>query len=371
MANILAAQTGVWSATSTWTGGVLPGVNDVAVANGKTVTIDQDISLVALDNTTAGGATAGGGFVITSAPRTVTLSEGLGNVSATRIGAAGALLTVSAAGAITINASSKGGGTGNGYRSLDITSALSVVTLTGSATGNYDTAYGVNLTAAATLTVGGNVVGGPSGLTGNHGIQCTAAGANITVLGNVSNGAGNPGYGVNMTQASTLTVIGSVTSGGNVAAVNSTHPSAVIDVQGAATAATGAPALSAAGLSNRFRTLVDAPNGRKAVYAPGWLMQSGTLCTQTIRDDLIGQPFVPSGTPIILSNYTSASPAPSNVRAGKVYGPSNTLTGTMAVPTADKVSVGVPVDASIGTAAISLKDLAAITGAQIAEAVGA
>ena len=37
MATILAAATGNWSATGTWTGGVVPTTGDIVVANGKKI----------------------------------------------------------------------------------------------------------------------------------------------------------------------------------------------------------------------------------------------------------------------------------------------------------------------------------------------
>lgn len=70
MATIASATSGNWSSTSTWDGGVLPGVNDIAqVLTGHTVTIDQDISVQSLSNTGSGK------FVLTgSTPRVITCS---------------------------------------------------------------------------------------------------------------------------------------------------------------------------------------------------------------------------------------------------------------------------------------------------------
>jgi hypothetical protein len=62
MAIILAAATGLWTDPATWIGGVVPGVGDVAVANGKVITIDASVTVQEIRNDTTGGATAGGGF---------------------------------------------------------------------------------------------------------------------------------------------------------------------------------------------------------------------------------------------------------------------------------------------------------------------
>ena len=58
-------------------------------------------------------------------------------------------------------------------------------------------------------------------------------------------------------------------------------------------------------------------------------------------------------------------------RAGVTYGPDDTITGTLAVPPAASVAVGVPVDDTVGTGVVLLSDIAAVTGAQIAAATGA
>jgi len=52
-------------------------------------------------------------------------------------------------------------------------------------------------------------------------------------------------------------------------------------------------------------------------------------------------------------------PATNNVRTGIVYGPTNNLTGTCAVPPAGAVSLGVPVDNTTGTAYLSGNDISA------------
>jgi hypothetical protein len=52
-----------------------------------------------------------------------------------------------------------------------------------------------------------------------------------------------------------------------------------------------------------------------------------------------------------------------------VYGYDGLLTGSLAVPPADAVASGVPVDNTVGTAALILGDVAALVGQQIAAAV--
>ena len=64
MATRYAVATGNWSNTATWDGGTLPGAADDVYANNKTVTIDQDVTVVSLRNAAVGSPaiTAGGTF---------------------------------------------------------------------------------------------------------------------------------------------------------------------------------------------------------------------------------------------------------------------------------------------------------------------
>lgn len=66
--------------------------------------------------------------------------------------------------------------------------------------------------------------------------------------------------------------------------------------------------------------------------------------------------------PLYTADSVGGNPAVNNVRSGTVYGPSNELTGTCAVPPVGSVALGVPVDNTTGTAAI--------TAATIRSAVG-
>lgn len=66
--------------------------------------------------------------------------------------------------------------------------------------------------------------------------------------------------------------------------------------------------------------------------------------------------------PLYTADSVGGNPATSNVRSGTVYGPAGELTGTCAVPGAGSVALGVPVDNTTGTAAI--------TAANIRDAVG-
>ena len=74
MAVINAANTGNWSSSATWPGGVFPTSADDVYANGKTVTIDQNITVLSLRTTAGAGGVAGGSFIVNTS-RTVTATN--------------------------------------------------------------------------------------------------------------------------------------------------------------------------------------------------------------------------------------------------------------------------------------------------------
>jgi hypothetical protein len=60
--------------------------------------------------------------------------------------------------------------------------------------------------------------------------------------------------------------------------------------------------------------------------------------------------------------YESGQPTPGNVRSGTVYGPEGVYTGTCAVPAANSVAFGVPVDNTTGTAVLTPESVRAAVG---------
>ena len=67
--------------------------------------------------------------------------------------------------------------------------------------------------------------------------------------------------------------------------------------------------------------------------------------------------------PLYTAGVATGHPAEANVRTGTVYGPTNNLTGTCAVPPSGSVTLGVPVDNTVGTAYVDATSLAnALTG---------
>ena len=135
MAIILAAANGNFTAPATWIGGVVPSSGDVAVANTRTVTLDQSVTVQELRNDTTGSATAGG-FFQPSAGITLT-----GNVYAGDLAVASNCFRLSGAASATIDGTVFGNGYGPGS--------------TGIAAGT----YGASNTGTGTLRVKATVQG--------------------------------------------------------------------------------------------------------------------------------------------------------------------------------------------------------------------
>lgn len=66
MANKWPAADGNWSTASNWNGGTKPVAGDVVYADGKTITIDEDVTVLQLRTNARSGGTAGGGFTTTA-----------------------------------------------------------------------------------------------------------------------------------------------------------------------------------------------------------------------------------------------------------------------------------------------------------------
>ena len=80
--------------------------------------------------------------------------------------------------------------------------------------------------------------------------------------------------------------------------------------------------------------------------------------SNTINMTLQGQ----NGTNRILSSTSSSNNVPlaKDVRLGTQFGTSNEFTGTLAMPTASSVSLGVPVDNTTGVAILNANDVGAL-----------
>jgi hypothetical protein len=256
MALRYATATGNWSNVAIWDGGTtLPGVADDVYANAKTVTIDQDITVLSLNTAASAPAVQGGSFVcstgrtinattIQATNPTLTISVPYGvtaNVNANTYGAATLStvgITFSGLGQLNFTGNATGNltsGTGTG---LSVNGGGTFVMVGNCYGGNTNGGYGVSISACRSATITGDVKSHATGLgngllvsapygtvtiNGNVGgssthtssLNCSGAGSQTIVNGNITGGPDSASHGATVSQTHVLTVNGDVTGGTN------------------------------------------------------------------------------------------------------------------------------------------------------------
>lgn len=398
-----AVATGNWSNTATWNGGTLPQAGDDVFADGFTVTIDQNVNVLSIRTTQRSGGTAGGGFTLntgfnvtgnvisgTTTCLTINTASGThtitGSVTGGTQGGSTGAINKSGNSSLSIIGNVTGGGSSNSV-GLNITGGGSVF-ITGNCLGTgFQQAFGVRYVGGSSLTVNGNVTGGAGNAA--YGIQAGVSSMNVTITGTINNGSGFQSNGLNVGSSTTGTVvingnvittngqptiqlselnsnisltingnvtatagnaIASISSGGSVAASNT----ATITVNGNVTSS--GPLSAIVHLTNNGYVIVNGnifshTTGNVPIAAYRVLLHPSTTMQHEYRVNNAGSPGVARS--LYTGGVNLNQPAVSNVRSGIVYGASNEFTGTCAVPGAASVAVGVPVDNTVGTAAIT------------------
>lgn len=388
MANVFATKNGNWSDTTVWNTGALPTSADDVFSNTFTVTVNQNINVLSLRNTSATGITAGGSFNFNTSGVTATItgSQAIFNSSTVTVATitattgsvtwncSGQCTPVTNSGvngcinytgacdfyisAVAINAitnantiikSSSGTiyATANlvaGLNTNPITNSAGNVVVVGNLTGGSSNSgapgSGVAVsTTAGTLTITGSIIGG-GGNANSGGIYVGPSVTSVTIIGPVTGGTGSAGIALGA-MSGTVSIVGNVTGGNGFAAIGS---SAAINIpitgnviSSATTAAinhaTGAASLTIAGgvINTNGRIPFNTPIVYFDSSAPAsWTVQNPLLASRTMTTD-------------------NALPAVSDVRFGVSYGAALALTGTLRVPAANNVLSGVLVDNTVGT----------------------
>lgn len=363
MAVITSAATGNFSAGATWSGGVVPGAaDDAIVATGHTVTIDTNTTVLSIQS-------SGGTFNINNGVTlTCTATDGIKGPSAgsvqtlrfTLTGNQSATIIGNVRGSTAVNVATirlDGTGTLNITGDVSATTTLSI--------------QGVLATSAAgRYIVTGNITGGTT--SSAYGAFMNTANSRLDVTGNLNGGSASGTSAVNVQAAVTVVVVGNCTANTGSAMFHN-QAGAVIDITGTITASTTFFALEFFTLATTppiiSGNIIDASNGRSAVYAANIAIRTATNGNYTDHRSSAG-----GSARVIRADqtywYTGVDGlSPANVRSGTAYGTGGALTGTLAVPPANAVASGVPVDNTTGTAAVRLNDIAAVVGAQVAAAL--
>jgi hypothetical protein len=350
MANYFARKAGNINATDVWAttpAGTAADVwstftsSDVLHSNNFAITVNVDTTVGEVRNDNANSATAGGGFALSNG---VTLTGDVFSGSSSAI-------------CVTFS-----GGAG--------TSATIVGNLTA---GSGTNAHAANNSSQGHLVIVGNVTGG----SGNGVGARNPSGGTMEITGNVTGGTGGNGVGASNNSTTNVSITGNVTGGAAIGANNTS--TGTLNITGAAIASN--TSTGANNVSTGILTATRAVGNEYGIGAAGGTLLVGGVNSNNIASDTTVEEleYGPNGAPpttgaarivsgtnnkCIVALTTSALKTladPSDgtgqaneadVRSGVSYALGN-LTGTCAVPAAGSVALGVPVDATTGTAVLT------------------
>jgi hypothetical protein len=350
MADIRAAQSGDFSATTTWVGGVVPGSGDVAYANTFTVTISDIRTVQAISNASGTGITVGGTFSLLNGCN-LTCTNANGVVQGATTTACVTTPSLTLGNAATINANITNGPSNS---SSNITlSAAGTLTLNGNLSASNGNIYCVTQ-PNGTLNVTGSL-NGFSGSSNQGGCISITGSSSTNITGNLSSAYG---AGVNCisigNNGAVVIINGSVTGNNNVTTAAVTISAGSLTINGPVQSGTVAPAVQSSVTTTQIRLsgpLLLSSNNLHPVLAPSWRWAPTQIPTYyevptsggTTKRNLYTADNIPT------ANY----PTQGNVRSGTVYGPNLENTGTLAVPAPGSVALGVATDNTTGTAVLT------------------
>jgi hypothetical protein len=357
MANYFARKAGNINAADVWAttpGGAASDVfgtftsADVLMSNSFTVTVNVNATVAEVRTDATGGATQGGAF---------NLNTGITLTASVIFGTSGSL---NYSGASPLSATIVGNITANSGRANH--SGTGTLNVTGNLTGGSGTnAPAVYVTSTGILNVTGNVTGGTSA--SGYGIWNQGAGT-INLTGNSTGGSGS--QGIYNQSTGTCTITGQCIGGtGFPGAINvSTGTIRCTRVVGNAYGPGNTAGLAAqVGVANSGLGVIEIEELEYGTFGQSPVSGTG-IRLKKLGSNVAIFNYVDAGSAKTLVDATTGQmPAASNVRDGVSYA-SGALTGTCKVPAAGSVALGVPVDATTGTAYLTQSDvLAAVWGA--------
>lgn len=356
---------GNWSNAANWNGGTLPVAGDDVRANGFTVTIDQDIDVLQISTLGQAPAVAGGGFNVTTNR----------NITANINAATSACLSSASAISVTVIGNINGGVSSNAH-GINFTNLGSIINVTGNVTAGSTTtgtqnginsvgtvnfignatgsaigfgSAAINIITAGVLNFTGNATGGAAG-SASDGIRCAG---NSTLNGTINGGTNAACVGVRLLGG--IHTVNSDCYGGGVSGSHAVQVStATATFNGNIFGSTSALSfgLNVIDTSSNvvISTMTFSANGGAPVG--GFVKFKNTAPTITVTKEN-------NTTQQLVDPATTDIPVATDVRDGVTYA-SGALTGTLKVPPSTAVSVGVPVDNTVGSAVVTVSDLGAL-----------
>jgi len=150
----------------------------------------------------------------------------------------------------------------------------------------------------------------------------------VSITGNINAATGR---GINATSNSNVEIIGNVIATNAAEGISRTSTTVPLSVYG---------------------NIINAPNGRQAIYAPRYRVFPTGSAQYTRQASNGYDSYVDYWT----SNSTFSYPASSDVASGTTYSNSS-LNGSMAVPSPSSVALGAPVGTTTGTASITFDNV--------------
>jgi hypothetical protein len=385
MPNRWPISSGNWSTASIWSGSIIPTASDDVFANGQTVNIDTNITVISLRNSSTGSVVANGTFylndnVIVTADVIVAISgistdtiQITGSNSATMIGN----LTGGQRRALTLSDNSNisiigtvTAGAGSSFNGISHNSTGNL-TISGSIIGpTTQQSSGVVQINTGNIYVTGSIYGRTTGAGVGGGISSTSTG-NIFVNGTITGSFNATSYGILKTVAGNIEVNGNCLSLTG-SAINHTSTGTIL-ISGSVTAVSS-PAISltgnstlqiigpisssttAVGVSSTSTTATNLFTGPfyntgsfNSVYAYRMQIIEPTSTTWQFDTDTGGSKI------LYTSNQLPGVPQQTDVRQGIQY--NFGLTGSLKMPDPTVVKAGVAVGITTGSAIFTAQDM--------------
>jgi hypothetical protein len=367
MANVSAIKSGNWSDPTVWSTGSLPTSADSVFSNGFNVTINQNVTVLLISQSSESAGNTGGTFILTNG--VVVNATGIGFQSRHNSYTGGFIIfNLSSPNSATLigNFIHRGG---DGVHTVD-NSGTGTLNIIGNLYGfGYSGSNILRTTSTSTINITGNIYSNTGGTYTR--VMYVTGNSTINITGNILNVATQLGGSlIYIASAATLNIVGTVYGGGSYAIESygasyiKIIGSIIGDVVVGGTA--GYPAINSSADSNInifTGPFISHSSGIQPIFVTRmhYLRTAGSYYefrNNSTNGALPPSPAAPA-TRLVSPDTAADAPIPANVRFGTSYA-LGAQTGTMVVPSAANVAKNVPVDNTVGTAILDAEAIWAV-----------